>query len=55
MENANMQNNQNPEKKAGCPCMDMNEKYAKGFNDEDLIIEDEEEIDVEEDNNSYNN
>ena len=51
MENANMQNNQNPEKKAGCPCMDMN----KGFNDEDLIIEDEEEIDVEEDNDSYRN
>lgn len=55
MENTNMQKNQSSEKKSGCPCMDMNKKYAKGFNDEDLIIEDDEEIDVEENNNSYSN
>lgn len=33
--------------KPSCPCMDMNERYAKGFNDEDLIVE-EDEIDISE-------
>lgn len=43
MENTNMQNQK---EKAGCPCMEINKKYAKSFNDDDLTFE--EEIDFEE-------
>ncbi len=45
MENTNTQTRN--KKSADCPCMDLNEKYAKGFNDDDLVIEDEE-IDFDE-------
>lgn len=39
------------EKKSGCPCMDMNDKYAKGFSDDDDAYV-EEDITLEEDNNN---
>lgn len=53
MDNTNTQTNNKSAKSNDCPCMDMNEKYAKGFNDDDLIIEDDE-IDFADDSDSSN-
>lgn len=47
MENMNTQKNRKEKKNSSCQCMDMNEKYARGFND-DFIYEDEE-LDIIED------
>lgn len=35
------------EKSMGCPCDDMNSRYAKGFDDDDAYVE--EDITLEED------
>lgn len=43
MPNSNNNLSHNKTKKsANCPCQEMNEKYAKGFNDDDLFIEEDE-------------